>query len=71
MAGRRPGKAVKTDYRQRYDTFSEFFYDLTHPNPAFMKNSAPLLERNPTRFWQITSGVLLAGNLAWLLVWLA
>ena len=64
-------KAVKTDYRQRYDTFSEFFYDLTHPNPAFMKNSAPLLERNPTRFWQITSGVLLAGNLAWLLVWLA
>lgn len=64
-------KAVKTDYRQRYDTFSEFFYDLTHPNPAFMKNSAPLLEHNPVRFWQIASGILLAGNIIWLLVFVS
>ena len=60
-------KAVKTDQRLRYDTFSEFFFDLTHPNATFMKHSAPLLESNPVLFWKISTGILLLGNLAWLL----
>jgi serine/threonine protein kinase len=60
-------KAVKTDQRLRYDTFSEFFFDLTHPNATFMKHSAPLLESNPVLFWKICTSILLLGNLAWLL----
>ena len=60
-------KAVKKDQRLRYDTFSEFLYDLTHPKESFMGHSAPLLERNPTSFWQIISAILLLGNIAWLI----
>ena len=60
-------KAVKKDQRLRYDTFSEFLYDLSHPKESFMRHSAPLLERNPTSFWQIVSGILLLGNIAWLI----
>ncbi len=59
-------KAVKTDHRLRYDTFSEFFFDLTHPNALFMKHSAPLLESNPTLFWKVCSGILFAANIIWL-----
>ncbi|MBT8438305.1 MAG: bifunctional protein-serine/threonine kinase/phosphatase, partial [Gammaproteobacteria bacterium] len=59
-------KAVKTDYRSRYDTFSEFFFDLTHPNATFMKHSAPLLESNPTLLWKSISAILLAGNIIFL-----
>lgn len=62
-------KAVRTDYRTRYETFSEFFFDLTHPNSAFMGNAAPLLEKSPAMFWKITSGVLLVGHLAWLAIY--
>lgn len=61
-------KAVKTDHRLRYDTFSEFFYDLTHPNTTFMKHSAPLLESNPTLTWKLISGVLLLCNIMLLLI---
>ena len=64
-------KAVKTDHRLRYDTFSEFFFDLTHPNPSFMKHSAPLLESNPTLFWKTASGILLLGNLSWLIAFIS
>ena len=64
-------KAVKTDQRLRYDTFSEFIYDLTHPNAAFMKHSAPLLESNPTLLWKTASGILLLGNIIWLYVFLS
>jgi len=60
-------KAVKIDYRLRYDTFSEFFFDLTHPNPDFMKYSAPLLERDPATFWKVMSAFLFAANIGWLI----
>lgn len=60
-------KAVKKDQRSRYTTFSEFYFDLTHPNPTFMKHSAPLLENNPTLFWKYVSAILLATNLGCLL----
>ena len=61
-------KAVKKDQRSRYDTFSEFLFDLTHPKEDFMGHAAPLLERNPTAFWKITSGALLLTNIICLIV---
>lgn len=64
-------KAVKSDYRMRYDTFSEFFFDLTHPNAMLMKHSAPLLESNPTLFWKIASGALLLANLGWFIAFIS
>ena len=61
-------KAVKKDQRSRYDTFSEFLFDLTHPKEDFMGHAAPLLERNPTAFWKIISGFLLLTNIICLAV---
>ena len=56
-------KAVKKDVRLRYDTFSEFIFDLTHPNETFMSNAAPLLESDPVIVWKIISAILLTGNI--------
>ena len=64
-------KAVKKDQRSRYDTFSEFLYDLTHPKEDFMGHAAPLLERNPTAFWKIVSAILLLSNVIWLMVFVS
>lgn len=57
-------KAVNTDQRLRYDTFSEFLFDLTHPNSAFMNRAAPLLERNPDLVWKLVAGLSVMVNLA-------
>jgi len=56
-------KAVKADHRMRYDSFSEFYHDLTHPNESFMKNKLPLAEKNPLIFWQSISAILVIINL--------
>ena len=49
-------KALQPLPDKRYDTLSEFIYDLRHPNPAFASNhAAPLLERNPLLFWKALS----------------
>ncbi len=56
-------KAVRIDHRLRYDSFSEFKHDLTHPNESFMKNSLPLAEKDPLAFWQVVSAALLVTNL--------
>jgi serine/threonine protein phosphatase PrpC len=56
-------KAVNTDQRLRYDTLSEFLFDLTHPNPAFMNRSAPMLERNPVLMWKLVAGISIIVNL--------
>jgi len=46
-------KALHLHPDKRYDTLSEFIYDLRHPNPAFEnRQAAPLLERNPLLFWK-------------------
>jgi serine/threonine protein kinase len=45
-------KAVNKNPERRYDSFSEFELDLSNPNPAFMKSTAPLIERNPVGFWK-------------------
>lgn len=64
-------KAVHTDQRLRYDTFSEFFFDLTHPNHTLMKHSAPLLEKSPVAFWKASAALLLLLNLVWLWLYIS
>ncbi len=52
-------KAVHPDPYKRYDTLSEFIYDLRCPNKAFLnKTRPPLIERNPVVFWQAVSFIL-------------
>ena len=55
-------KAVQKKPASRYETFSEFLFDLNKPNPALMKTTAPLFERNPVGFWRGLSIVLLITN---------
>ena len=53
-------KALSPDVRERYSTLSEFWQDLMEPNASLTdSNWAPLIERNPLRFWQWLSGLLL------------
>ena len=56
-------KAVNTDQRSRYDTFSEFLFDLTHPNSAFINRSVPLLESRPDLLWKLVAGISILVNL--------
>ncbi len=57
-------KATAVMPQLRYDDLSEFIYDLSHPNAAFLRteDNIPLLQRNPLRFWQVLSLVLLVLN---------
>jgi serine/threonine protein phosphatase PrpC len=49
-------KAVHPDPEKRYETLSEFVYDLRHPNRAFLSDTRPaLVERNPVLFWKAVS----------------
>ena len=61
-------KAVKLDRQQRYDTFSEFLFDLKNPNPLFMNRSVPLIERHPNTVWKLIAAVLLVTNIIMLTV---
>ncbi len=45
-------KALAVDPDRRYETLTEFLYDLNHPNPRFISDRQPLIERSPLRFWQ-------------------
>ena len=58
-------KATAQSPTARYEALSELVTDLTRPNPQLIRQaeSAPLLEKNPTLFWQLASAVL-AGLLA-------
>jgi len=52
-------KAVHLDPLKRYESLSEFVYDLRHPNKEFItKTRPPLMERNPVAFWQVISSIL-------------
>ncbi|MEJ2415739.1 MAG: hypothetical protein P8Y45_02155 [Exilibacterium sp.] len=44
----------------RYQAYSEFLQDLCTPNETLLRKleSAPLLERNPALFWQLTAAAL-------------
>lgn len=46
-------KALKINPLKRYETLSEFIYDLHHPNKTFLNRTrSPLIQRNPVMFWQ-------------------
>ena len=47
---------------KRYDSFSEFLFDLRHPNANYLATlSTPLIERNPLLFWKCTTILLALG----------
>lgn len=49
-------RAVHPNPLKRYDSLSEFLFDLRQPNPNYVKTSAaPLIERNPLLFWKSTT----------------
>ncbi len=52
-------KAVHPDPLARYETLSEFVYDLRHPSQAFLRKARPaLVQRHPVRFWKGLCAVL-------------
>jgi serine/threonine protein kinase len=53
-------KATHIDPFKRYAEVSEFIYELKKPSPGYIsKTKPPLMERNPVRFWQCISLVLI------------
>jgi len=58
-------KATAISPQLRYETLSEFLYDLKKPNQEFLKSAdtLPLIERNPLRFWKGVSAILLLLNI--------
>jgi serine/threonine protein kinase len=50
-------RAVHVDPNKRYESLSEFTFDLRHPNPSYVGRPA-LIERNPTLFWKCLSVAL-------------
>lgn len=60
-------KATQPNPDKRYAELSEFVYDLSHPNEAYLRRTRqPLLERNPLLFWKTLSALLLI-VIVWLL----
>src|SRR5882724_5176020 len=52
-------RAVHPNPVKRYDSLSEFLFDLRHPNANYLNTSStPLIERNPLLFWKSTTIVL-------------
>ncbi|WP_315737166.1 MULTISPECIES: bifunctional protein-serine/threonine kinase/phosphatase [unclassified Bradyrhizobium] len=52
-------RAVHPVAAKRYESLSEFVFDLRHPNPAYIGgNRTPLIERNPLLFWKATTALL-------------
>jgi serine/threonine protein phosphatase PrpC len=64
-------KALALPVSRRYETFSEFVYDLQHPNARLLKDGhRPMIERDPVRFWKSAAVFLFVCELAtlwWLL----
>jgi serine/threonine protein phosphatase PrpC len=52
-------RAVHPDPGKRYQSLSEYTFDLRHPNTKYLGSSAvPLIERNPLLFWKSTTAIL-------------
>lgn len=52
-------RAVHPVAAKRYESLSEFVFDLRHPNPAYVGGGpTPLIERNPLLFWKATTALL-------------
>lgn len=58
-------RAVAPHVRDRYQAMSEFCFDLSRPNPAYLKKLAmqPLIEKNPVLVWQGLSALSVGVNL--------
>lgn len=53
-------RATHPDPEKRYQELSEFVYDSSHPNDAYLRrNRPPLLERHPVMFWKTVAALLL------------
>lgn len=59
-------KACDPNPVKRYHVMSELQQDLSRPNAELVDvhQRGPLLQRNPVLFWQVVSGLLLAGLIA-------
>jgi serine/threonine protein phosphatase PrpC len=51
-------RAVHPDPYKRYDSLSEYTFDLRHPNANYLGGSPPLIERNPSLFWKCATAIL-------------
>jgi ribosomal protein L39E len=52
-------RAVHPDPYRRYESLSEYIFDLRHPNASYLNSSAtPLIERNPLLFWKFMTFML-------------
>ena len=52
-------RAVHPDPNKRYESLSEFTFDLRHPNSKYLGTSpTPLIERNPNLFWKCATAIL-------------
>lgn len=51
-------RAVNPDPGARYDSLSEFIFDLRHPNAAYL-HAPSLIDRNPHLFWKCSTLMLL------------
>ncbi len=57
-------RALSINPDLRYHDIAEFMHDLHHPNPSYQaREFQPLVHRNPLRFWQGVSAVLLVALL--------
>lgn len=64
-------KALSISSELRYQDVSEFLYDIQHPNADFLgAEKLPLIDRNPVRFWQLLSAILVICQLITLYGWL-
>jgi serine/threonine protein phosphatase PrpC len=50
-------RAVHPDPYRRYDSLSEFLFDLRHANAKY-SSTPPLIERNASLFWKISTAIL-------------
>ena len=58
-------KGVLLDPKRRYQTLSEFMFDLSKPNPELAKlGGISILDKNPVGFWKGMTILLLLSNLA-------
>ena len=62
-------RAVHPDPYRRYESLSEYTFDLRHPNAKYLNPSiTPLIERNPLLFWKCTTAIFACIVLALLLI---
>ena len=61
-------RAVHPNPYKRYDSLSEYTFDLRHPNANYLGASPPLIERNPSLFWKFSTTILTCVVLALLAI---